>query len=320
MTFLTQIIKNQGPLSKGELAKLSGLSVVTMNKLIPELVASEVVQEFSDSVVTGGRHAVSYEYNAQYQLLLVIQLIEKNQQIVFNFYISDLYGTILRQEESSDLAFSWVELKEKIQKFLIEEPKIKGISIGIPGVEVEGILKMSDHPQLIGVHLRKEIALEFQLPVTIENDINAAVLGYAAKQDGKNESIVGIYYPRDFPPGSGIWLNGQIVRGRNGFAGEIKYLPLTAKWHEVPVSEIDLAKNMSEVIQTIISMYDPNEIVIYTESKRLLKEDRVFIEASLFAKFSTIKLPKLVSSASFDQDYLHGLLVQGIELIEKMQE
>lgn len=316
LVFLTKLVKMQGPISKGNLAKLSGLSVVTINKLIPELVAVGKLKEYSESVVTGGRHAVSYQYNPEHQLVLAIQLIEKAQKMVFNFYISDLAGKILHHEACTHGTVSLEELKEQIHQLISAEPRIGSISIGIPGVEAEGILKMLDYPPLLGVNLHKELTHEFHLPIIIENDINAAVLGYVHQQDKMGQSVVGVYYPKGFPPGSGIWLNGQLIRGRNGFAGEIKYLPLTAKWDRVPVAEIDCVENMAEVAQTIISMYDPHEIVIYTDEDQLSNKDLLYIEQNILAKFSGIKTPSCIPSTNFDEDYLQGLLVEGIELIE----
>ena len=51
------------------------------------------------------------------------------------------------------------------------------------------------------------------------------------------ESIVGIYMPSKYPPGSSICLNGKILKGKNNLAGEIKYLPCDIDWSKLPLLE-----------------------------------------------------------------------------------
>lgn len=322
LAFLRKVIKEEGPLSQREIAEFTGLSVVTINKIIPELLEKDMIQEGAQSVVTGGRRAVAYTYNANHQLLLTIQLIEENQHFFINFYVCDLYGKILSQEKELGSSLSWIGIKEIIRQLIVQQPKIAAIIMGIPGVEKNGVSSMVDYPPLLNVNLGAELGSEFGLPVTIENDINAAVFGCATYAGASSETLIGLYYPSEFPPGAGIYLNGQMVKGRNGFAGEVKYLPLPAyeQWNQVPVKTIDVQSNLSEVMQSMLCLYDPDEIVIYTNNGTITPAVLNEIMARLALSFPQLDLPKYQLSTDFDRDYLRGLIAQGLALIEEVSQ
>lgn len=88
--FLMSLIREYGPLSKRELSEKSGLSVVTINKLIPELLSKELIEPYSTDVVTGGRYAISYAFNQNKCHSLIIKMVEKEKTIFFYFYVCDL--------------------------------------------------------------------------------------------------------------------------------------------------------------------------------------------------------------------------------------
>ena len=66
--------QQQAPMTKRQLADASQLSVVTINKLLPELIEKQLLLTTDQPQRTGGRQAAAYQYNAQRTLLLIIQL------------------------------------------------------------------------------------------------------------------------------------------------------------------------------------------------------------------------------------------------------
>lgn len=317
LNFLVKLIEEQGPLSQRELAELSQLSVVTVNKLLPDLVSVGRLVALPETVATGGRKALSYAFNPTYQLLLVVQLLEEEQQFYLKFYVCDLQGHVLQQERYLGNALSWVGIKDIIREWHSNYNNIAGIIFGIPGVEKDGVAKIVVYPQLLHVDLIREIRQDFDLPVLIENDINAAVFGRGQTRINPDETLVGLYYPKAFPPGAGVYLNGQTLKGKNSFVGEVSYLPLTAfqEWYQVPHTEINLKLNLLEVLQSFICLYDPHEIVLYTNNPRLTEKELMEVTADLSSLFPMVDLPKISISRNFTNDYLQGLIAQGLALI-----
>lgn len=75
------------------------------------------------------------------------------------------------------------------------------------------------------VAFRDILHQRLELPIVIENDANAAVLGevkYGAAIGARNA----IYVTVSTGIGGGLFLNGELYRGNNSFAGEIGHLKL----------------------------------------------------------------------------------------------
>lgn len=85
---IKSILRQQGAMTKAEIAEVTGLSVVTVNKLIRDLVENDEILEQDNSVATGGRRAVSYEINPNFQQVLVISLQEKWKKNYLFFFRS----------------------------------------------------------------------------------------------------------------------------------------------------------------------------------------------------------------------------------------
>jgi glucokinase len=114
-------------------------------------------------------------------------------------------------------------LKATASKHNVPLKRIDGICVGFAGpVDAErGVVLIS--PNLTGwvnIPLRDIIKDEFKIPVTLENDANAAALGECWMGAGKGaKSLVCITLGTGI--GGGIVLNDKIWHGATGFAGEI---------------------------------------------------------------------------------------------------
>jgi len=102
------------------------------------------------------------------------------------------------------------------------EKKIKGIGIGAPnGNPFSGTIEYAPNLKWKGViPLCDLITGEFKLPSVINNDAKAAAIGemtYGAARGMKDFIMITL----GTGVGSGIVVNGQVVYGHDGFAGEL---------------------------------------------------------------------------------------------------
>ena len=103
--------------------------------------------------------------------------------------------------------------------------QIQGIGIGAPnGNYYKGTIEDAANLEWakgIVVELAKEVSLALDnLPVTVTNDANAAAVGemtYGAARGMKNFIMITL----GTGVGSGIVINGEVVYGHDGFAGEL---------------------------------------------------------------------------------------------------
>lgn len=100
---------------------------------------------------------------------------------------------------------------------------ITGIGVGVPGAVDAGAGRVGDEvpnvPELAGQALGPALAERFGLPAFVDNDVNALALGEWRFGAGRGASSLVVLAPgTGF--GSGIVLDGRLIRGVKGFAGE----------------------------------------------------------------------------------------------------
>jgi glucokinase len=104
--------------------------------------------------------------------------------------------------------------------------QLAGAGVAVPGfirIQDGVVANSSNLPSLEGFPLRDEIGGKLGTPVILENDANAAALGEKWLGAGRNANDL-ILLTLGTGIGGGIILNGQIVRGRDGMAGEFGHM------------------------------------------------------------------------------------------------
>jgi glucokinase len=104
-----------------------------------------------------------------------------------------------------------------------------GIGIGVPAVvdAVNGVVGDEAHhvPELAGVPLARLLVERFGIPAFIDNDVNALALAEWRFGAGRGaRSLVVLAPGTGF--GSGIVIDGRLVRGAHGFGAELGHVPV----------------------------------------------------------------------------------------------
>ncbi|MEK3786308.1 ROK family protein [Paenibacillus sp. FSL K6-1230] len=307
LNHVREVMQRVETATKPQLASMTKLSVVTINSLIREL--HERGEVFEDMVVpsNGGRPAQTYRYNYEHSLALVLYLKETQGQELVSAMVINLENTLLSKQDYVMPSFDKQQLYGIITHFISTYPAIKIMGIGIPGQVVNGEITVSSHQELMGSHLIKEIELEYGLRVMVENDVNAAVSGYCLKQEqeeGQEQCVVGIYFPNRYPPGMGILWNGQVMRGKQGMSGEIKFLPNSPDWMNKMASHT-FVEAVCTILHTVNAVLAPDQIIIYqdrVEEQHLNEAWNTYRDTHPMASCSEIILQE-----TFQQDYEAGL-------------
>ena len=146
--------------------------------------------------------------------------------------VVDARGTVLAQTvirtDTYDTVEPYIaELAAAVNKVIAEagaEGKVRGIGVGAPnGNYYTGTIENA--PNLVWGRQRVEFAKLLSeamggLPVALTNDANAAAVGemtYGAARGMKNFIMITL----GTGVGSGIVINGEVVYGHDGFAGEL---------------------------------------------------------------------------------------------------
>ena len=117
-------------------------------------------------------------------------------------------------------------IKDSLKESNNDISNIGGIGFGLPGQidSVNGIVRLLPNiPGWVEVPLAKIVKDEFKVPVKLDNDVRVATLGELNFGAGKGcQNLVCLTVGTGV--GSGIVLNGQLVRGASMTAGEIGHV------------------------------------------------------------------------------------------------
>lgn len=119
-------------------------------------------------------------------------------------------------------------IKDLMQETNQDSKTIEAIGFGLPGQidYKEGVVKnLPNIPGWVNIPLGKIIEEEFSIPTRLDNDVRCAALGELNFGAGKGcENLICITIGTGI--GSGIVLNGKLVRGASNAAGEIGHIKM----------------------------------------------------------------------------------------------
>ena len=298
-----------------ELSEETGLSAVTVGSIMPDLISAGVARELELVPSDGGRPARQFGFNPEHSLVLAVFGREIGAADSICLRVADLDGRTIAEEDYETAFDSFASFTAPIDRLVETYPRISALGIGIPGVEFEGRLLASDYGELVGSPLLEELENRYRIPVVIENDVNAAVLG-VGQRDSPSESEVYLFLPEKYPPGAGIRIGDRLIKGRRNFAGEISALPLNLSWkdgrHFSPEQLIDA---VTRIIVSLSAVVAPDTIVLFREHippgflKDIQKECLLFLPAEV--------IPALSLSKDFGADFERGLICLALNLLEQ---
>ncbi|MCH1624616.1 ROK family transcriptional regulator [Ferdinandcohnia quinoae] len=223
-----QLIMEKEPISRADIAQVSGLNKTTVSSLVTELLTEELIYESGPGESSGGRRPVILHFNKNAGYAIGID-IGVNYVLCI---LTDLKGKVLieKNEMVNRTPYSTIIsiVQKMIQSIIDEMPSSKygiiGIGIGVPGiVNKEGTILLAPNLGWTNIQLKEDIEKLFDVPVIIENEANAGAIGeqrFGIAQDYKNI----IYISAGIGIGVGIILNKELYQGNNGYSGEMGHM------------------------------------------------------------------------------------------------
>ncbi|MCP3802615.1 ROK family protein [Allokutzneria sp. A3M-2-11 16] len=221
------------PMTVTELMEETGLSRPTVHTVCDELIrlgwvrAEDMPQ---GQVPRRGRRARRYTFNERGGYVVGMDLGANKVTVV----VSDLSGTAVEQEtrqldDSADrLDTARDVVTDSLRRAEIAEEAVLAVGLAVPGsVRHDGTVKVADWwlPGRKAVDLRTALEERFAWPVLVENDANLAVLGERSRGvAGDVDDVVLLLAGERL--GAGVFINGRLVRGAGGAAGEMGFLSL----------------------------------------------------------------------------------------------
>lgn len=224
-SIILDTIRKHGPISRSDIAKLINISPTTVTSAVSELISDGVVREDGVGTSSGGRKPVLLRFNPFNRYVIGVSI--SNSFIKISEM--NLEGGIIRKEihktrfrEGKAMISLAIEV---IRNFLQSRHSLEGcegLSIITPGIvdSARGVISYNSKLKLYDIPLKDLIETEFGLPAYLDNDTNAYLL--AENHFGSFSHYKDLLYITiGDGVGSGIMVNGKIIRGFKGSAGEL---------------------------------------------------------------------------------------------------
>lgn len=263
------LVLRRSPLTQTEIAREIDRSQQTVSRLISRLIERGALRQ-GDRVSSGKRGQVStsieivpefaYSFGVAIFLDALAVAVMDFSGAVIDHRLTTM--TLMTHDDVVDELRSMIS--ELTKQWIQDDSRVFGVGVGIPGTFMRGIRRQVNTPLILSEWANMDIEAVLEddlgLPVWIENDGNAAAIG---------ESLVGVgRWAKDFVYlyvaaglGGGVILNGEILRGQYGNAGEIaELLPPSVYPH--PNLELlrKLVRKHGQDVQTVSELIEKFDV------------------------------------------------------------
>jgi predicted NBD/HSP70 family sugar kinase len=224
------LIRTRPGWTRQQLLAATGVSRTTLFERLDQLFRAGLIYESGAASSDGGRPAQLLRFDDRNRVLLILDLGQLHGRIA----VADMSGRTLRMV---NLRFDISEPPDRLLPQLMSQAdallradrqaKLVAVGMSIPGPVDSVTGRLGESTTMpgwqnygLGAHLRRH----WRVPVLLENDARAFTLGEAAAA-AESGILLGVKYSTGI--GAGIVVNGEVIGGADGAAGDIGHIRLT---------------------------------------------------------------------------------------------
>jgi predicted NBD/HSP70 family sugar kinase len=218
--------------SRAELTKHSGLNQATVTNIVSELIDCGLIYETGLIEGKKGRRIIGLDLNCEKYRFLSIRLTRE----YFLIALYDIKGNqhMLKSvaiDRNDDVGKTLESIKSEIRSLTHTMGDKVLLSTGMavlgPFLKEEDLfVTATGFPTLKNIHIKKELQNELSIPLYIDHDANLAAYAEWQKCSENGDAGPFLYIMGGQGLGAGIIIDGKIMRGRLGVAGEIGHMSI----------------------------------------------------------------------------------------------
>jgi N-acetylglucosamine repressor len=221
-------VKESAPVSRADLARLSGLSHVTVGAIVSDLMDLGLLVEGDLAPSTGGRPSRLLGLNADSYCAMGFKLTEDHAFGALTNLSAEVLAEVERPLPDHTPAGVVAVLEDSVQRLSdaagLQPGRLLGVGVGLAGVVNgrEGVCRISPFLGWRDVPLAALAREALGVPVLVDNDVNTLALAerwFGAGQGVDNFLLVTL----GRGVGLGIVIDGSLYRGTGG-AGEFGHV------------------------------------------------------------------------------------------------
>lgn len=222
-------VRAHKPCSRADIAASTGLNKATVSSLVADLIERRLLREIGLTEHRIGRPATMLTLDGQPYAAIGLQVAADHLTAV----AVDLAGEQLlcwrRAFPAPGRAVSAIAalVNRAVSRVTGEGRQVVGLTVGVPGlVDDAGCVRLSAQLGWENLDLAGELTAALRRPayeITVDNDANLAVT--AEQRYGGHAGVAHlVYLAAGSAVDAGIVLDGRLVRGGRGFAGDLGHL------------------------------------------------------------------------------------------------
>jgi len=219
-------------LSRAQIANQTSLNKSTVSSLVEELINRGLIHETGTNSIGTGRPGTILELNPQAGGIIGLELGVDFLSVV----LSDFIGNILWRRfesvdpivgEDSTIGLTLDLIDNAIKDCKARNLRLLGMGVSTPGIVdlKEKVLVFAPNLHWRNIPLGRIYSQHTGVPVFIDNDGNTATIGEHLFGVARQSSNF-IFVFAGVGIGGGLFLNNELYRGNNGFAGEFGHSPI----------------------------------------------------------------------------------------------
>lgn len=224
---ILEVIRGNQPISRADLARISGLQRSTVSLIVNQLIEERWVRDGGTAHLPRGRHPTMVGLNDD-----LVMLVADIRPKLATVAIVDLNGRFLSRAQlpvTSDPEKTIAGVVEAMLRMKANHAQrsFEGVGLALPGRVDSATQRLRFAPNLGWKDFDIKGAVErgTRMAVEMDNAANACLLAetWFGGMDGvRNAVLVTI----SEGVGTGILCNGQLIYGNHGMAGEFGHIPL----------------------------------------------------------------------------------------------
>ena len=190
--------------------------------------------------------------------------------------------------------------------------EIEAIGIGFPSIvskDKKYVYSTPNTKNLDNINITDSLEKKLNIPIYINKDVNFLILKDIKENKIKDDSIViGLYIGTGF--GNAIYINGQIIEGKHGVAGELGHIPVLGSEEVCSCGNIGCiemyasGKALKKINDENFSETDINNIFLEHGNTKIIKK---YID--------TLAIPIATEINILDPDYI--IIAGGVTIMKE---
>lgn len=225
-----QELKDNGPLSRANIAGSLGLTRATISNIAQQLLDASLIQETDYDDSKAGRPGLLLALNANCGSMIGVDIDLDRISVV----LSNMGQEILwREEMALTMNASTEEILEQCAELMehaLNLAKLKklncfGICVALAGLvnRADGRLEYGPTSGWTRLNIKADWESRFEVPIYVENEAHVAAIGTFHSEAMSNVTNL-MYLSLGVGLAAGVFVDGVLLRGERGFAGQVGHV------------------------------------------------------------------------------------------------